>query len=380
MEVGLLTEIMNAFVDAFSGGFDRIRPAVSGLLHVLIGIEVAWFAVLFMLGMESVSWGLKKIMAIGMWTFVALRFDQHALALVDSLVRAGMLAAGAGGQSARTLLNPSAILEAGFTATQPIGQQVLKATSFLSFSGSFTLLLLTWLLMMLAYVALAINAFMVMIEYYLAIAVVGILVPFGVLAPTRWIAMKPMGYFLSCGLKMMVISFLVAISRTVLTKIHFSSDEPTAREMWIAVCCSGMIGLLCWKAPDRLAQGFMVGAASFGGGDVARHPQAVAPGTARVAGTAMSALGGIAGATVAAGKALVAGYQEVRVQSGARTGAGSQGAAAGTARPDPLTGPLGGGAALARTFTASASGRTGAASKPPVLVPPSDTQDISKKE
>ncbi len=54
MEVGLLTEIMNAFVDAFSGGFDRIRGAVSGLLHVLIGIEVAWFGVMFLLGMESV--------------------------------------------------------------------------------------------------------------------------------------------------------------------------------------------------------------------------------------------------------------------------------------------------------------------------------------
>jgi hypothetical protein len=164
----------------------------------------------------------------------------------------------------------------------------------------------------------------------------------------------------------MVISFLVAISRTVLTKIHFSSDEPTAREMWIAVCCSGMIGLLCWKAPDRLAQGFMVGAASFGGADVARHPQAVASGAARVASTAMGALASMAGATIAAGKAIQTDYTWLRGPgAGARAGASSQGAAAATG---------GGGSAWATAFTASAAGRTGAASKPPVLVPPSDTQ------
>jgi len=79
---------------------------------------------------------------------------------------------------------------------------------------------------MLANAALAINAFMVMIEFCLAIALVGTLMPFGVLAPTRWIALKPMAYFLSCGLEM-VIAFLVSLSRTVLTTIHFSSDEPT---------------------------------------------------------------------------------------------------------------------------------------------------------
>jgi len=261
-------------------------------------------------------------------------------------------------------------LDAGFTATQPLAEQVLKSTSFLNFSGTFTMLILTWLLMMMAYAALAINAFMVMIEFYLAIAVVGIMMPFGVLAPTRWIAMKPLGYFLSCGLKMMVIAFLVAISRTVLTKIHFSSDEPTIREMWIAVCCSGMIGLLCWKAPDRLAQGFMVGAASFGGGDVARQTQAVSAGAARVAGTAASAVTSVAGATLAAGKALVGGYRGLGDHGpGARGGARSAGAAAGA-----------GGSSWGTAFTASAAGRTGAAARPPVLVPPSDASDPSKKE
>jgi type IV secretion system protein TrbL len=230
-------------------------------------------------------------------------------------------------------------------------------------TGTYPMFGLTWILMMLSYAALAINAFMVMIEYYLAIAVVGILLPFGVISPTRWIAMKPASYFLSCGLKMMVIAFLIAIGRTVMKKVHFSSDEPTLREMWIAICCTGMIGLLCWKAPDRLAQGFMAGAASLGGGDVGRHVQAVGAGTARTAGA-------VAGATVAAGKALHSGYQWLQGHLPAPShAAASKGPASG-----------GGGSGSATGFIASAAGRPGAAPKPPVLVPPSDTPAAPQKE
>ena len=368
MEVGLLTEIMNAFVEAFSGGFDRIRPAISGLLHILIGIDVAWFAVQVTLGVECLSSGLRKMMSIGLWTFIALQFDQHAFALIDSLVQAGMMVGNSGGQSARSVLNPSAILDAGFSAAEPIAKQVLKS-SLLSFVGTFPMFVLTWLMMMLAYGALAISAFMVMIEFYLAIAVVGILLPFGVLPQTRWIAMKPMSYFLSCGLKMMLIAFLVAISKTVLTKIHFSSDEPTLREMWIAVCCTGMISLLCWKAPDRLANGFMSGGSSFGGSDVVRQAQSVTAAAVRTVG-ALGSVGGAAIATVAGaavagsavkskGQSLYTGFKMLQGLAGPGSPGrgGSSASSSGTAS-----------AGLAASASARAS-----ATPPPMLNPPSDS-------
>ena len=81
MEVGLLTEIMNVFVDAFSGGFERIRPAIGSLLRILIGIEFTWFALLLLFGIECFSNGLKKAMTIGIWAYVSLHFvgaDKYA--------------------------------------------------------------------------------------------------------------------------------------------------------------------------------------------------------------------------------------------------------------------------------------------------------------
>jgi type IV secretion system protein TrbL len=365
VEVGLLTEIMNVFVDAFSGGFDRIRPAISGLLHVLISIEVVWFGVQVLLGVECLSSGIRKVMTIGLWTFVALQFDQHAFALVDSLVQAGMMAAGSEGQSARTLLNPSAILNDGFTAAEPLAVRVLKGTNMFTFLGTYPMFVLTWLLMMLSYGALALSAFMVMIEYYLAIAVVGILLPFGVLGPTRWIATKPASYFLSCGLKMMTIAFLVAISKTVLTRIQFSGEEPTLREMGIAVCCAAMVSMLCWKAPDRLAQGFMHGASSFGGSDVVRPAQAVTSATVRTAATAFGGVGGaMAGAATAAGTAKSKG-QSLFTGFKMLQGLGGQGSAGRHGSSSAGGGPSSG-------LVASASFRP-SATPPPVLSPPSDS-------
>lgn len=358
MEVGLLTETMNAFVDAFSGGFDRLRGAMNSLLYLLISIDIAWFGVKFMLGMESVPTGLNKVMTIGMWSFIALHFDEHALALVDSLVQAGLIAAGAEGSSARTLLNPSAILDAGLKAAEPLSRNVLL----------YPLFAIAWGLMMLAYVALAINAFMVMIEYYLAIAVVGILLPFGVLSPTRWIAMKPMSYFLSCGLKMMVLAFLVAIGRTMMAKVQINSVEPTLRQLVVAITCTGMISLLCWRAPKLVADGFMTGNVSLDGSAGPRHAVAVGSNAARIATTAAGVIGGVSSALGGMARATMSTGSIGYTNHGSRPASQSQG-------PAPSAAPAG-----AAAFMASATGRSSNASKPPRLIPPPDSSDTSKKE
>ena len=143
----------------------------------------------------------------------------------------------------------------------------------------------TLFMMWLAYFSLALNAIMAVTEYYLALTITGILMPFGVLGPTRWIAMKPVSYFLATGLKLMVIACLAAISRDLLGNIKFPDAEPTFRQMLVAFSSASTLGLLCWLAPQRLAAGIMAGATSMGPSDavsVATNAATTAPsGTAR---------------------------------------------------------------------------------------------------
>jgi type IV secretion system protein TrbL len=270
MNVGILSETLNVFVAAFSGGFDRLRPSIYGLFHLLVTLDMLLFGVKVLFDLEPVKGGLQKLLSLSLWAYVIGNFDQLATALVDSLVQAGFTAAGQAGANPKALMNPSLIMDGFFEATQPIANHVLEV-NWLSINGTYILFSFTLFSMLFAYFMLALTAFISMIEYYMALSIACILLPFGVLGPTRWIAMKPLSYFLACGLKLMVVAFLAAIGGRVLGQVKFAEAEPTTREMIIAVCVSGTLGMLSWLAPQRLAAGIMAGAASFSAGDVARH-------------------------------------------------------------------------------------------------------------
>src|SRR5687767_13511738 len=97
MEVGIVTEILNAFIGAFSGGFDRLRPAIGGLLRILVTLDVLFFAVMLLFGIEAIQNGLRKLLVLSLWTYVIQDFDGHATRVVNSLIQAGFTAAGRGG-------------------------------------------------------------------------------------------------------------------------------------------------------------------------------------------------------------------------------------------------------------------------------------------
>jgi type IV secretion system protein TrbL len=265
MEVGMLTEILNKFVDAFSGGFQRLQPAINGLLRVFVTIDVLFFCALLLFELEQWKSAFRKIFVLSLWMYVIRDFDVHATRVINSLVQAGLMAAGQGGADARAIINPSRILDAGFQATDVLAKNLTNAgpldiADVIAFGFSYMLIVL-------AFAALALNAFMAMLEYYLAMAIAGIFLPFAVLQPTRWVAMKPISFLLASGMKMMVLSFLLAIINPILASIRFRGDEPDLREIWVMVCVAGSLAVVSWIVPQRFAQGFMSGSASLGASD-----------------------------------------------------------------------------------------------------------------
>jgi type IV secretion system protein TrbL len=334
VNVGFLSEILNTFVDAFSGGFDRLRPAVGALLHLLMALDVIYFGLMVLFGMELVQSGLRKLFVLSVWAYAVGHFDEMATSMVDSLVQAGLTAAGQGGTSPRLVLNPSLILDGAFTATEPIAKAVMEVPWY-SLNFTYVFYMIVVLFMVVAYFALALTALMAVIEYYLALSIAGILLPFGVLGPTRWIAMKPLSYFLSVGLKLMVVAFIAAISRTVFAKIHFASAEPTFREMMVACCASWTLGLLAWKAPQQLAAGIMAGAASFGASDAVNHAASTASVASRGASPLTSQKGqaAIAGSGRGVALGVVGGVAAVGAAAWAGVRAASKGVSNGMSKP-----------------------------------------------
>jgi type IV secretion system protein TrbL len=154
----------------------------------------------------------------------------------------------------------------------------------------------SYLLIMAAFLTMAIQAFLAVLEYYLITAVAGVLVPWALLPQTKFLAEKAIGAVVSAGIKLMVLAFIIAVTNPVLASIHFSGPEIKLNELWSVLLTTGAIAFLSWHAPS-LAAGLLAGSPSLAAGAVAQN---LASGAMMAAGVA----GGMVAATRAAAGAI----------------------------------------------------------------------------
>jgi type IV secretion system protein TrbL len=290
MEFNTLTTTLTNFVGVFQGGYTRLQPIVNGLLVALAGIDIVLIGFWWALGGgERLTEVMKKILFLGFWLWFTKSFQSNAKAFVDSLISAGLTA---GGQSGgyNLLLDPSRIAAYGLTATEQLAKALddISVTDF----GDMIIFGVSYLLIMAAFLAMAIQAFLAVLEYYLITAVAGVLVPWALLPQTKFLAEKAIGAVVSAGIKLMVLAFIIAVTNPVLASIHFSGPEIKLNELWSVLLTTGAIAFLSWHAPS-LAAGLLAGSPSLGAGAVAQN---LASGAMIAAGAA----GGMVAATRAA--------------------------------------------------------------------------------
>ena len=301
MKFNLLTLTLRNFIAAFSGGAARIAGPANKLLALLIVIEVVLIGLWWALdGGERLSAIFKKLLYLCFWIWVVREFPMLSKAFVDSLVSAGQLAAG-GNSDSSLLLDPSKIAGYGLDATEPLAKKleelhIIEPSDVLIFGAAY-------LGIVACFVIMAVQVFLAVVEYYMIVALVVILLPFGILQSTRFIAEKAIGAVVAAGIKLMVLSFILASVEPVLkSSLKFSGDDIGMNEvyaMFMTVCA---VMLLTWKAP-QLASGLLSGHPSLGAGDAAA-PVAAAVGAAvgmATGGASTFAARAAAGAAGAAG-------------------------------------------------------------------------------
>jgi type IV secretion system protein TrbL len=301
MEFNTLTTTLTNFVGVFQGGYTRLQPIVNGLLAVLAGIDIVLLGFWWALGGgERLTEVIKKILFLGFWLWFTKAFQSNAKIFVDSLISAGLTA---GGQSGgyNLLLDPSRIAGYGLTATE----QLAKALDDISITdlGDMIIFGVSYLLIMAAFLTMAIQVFLAVLEYYLITAVAGVLVPWGLLPQTKFLSEKAIGAVVSAGIKLMVLAFIIAVTNPVLASIHFSGPEIKLNELWSVLLTTGAIAFLSWHAPS-LAAGLLAGSPSLGAGAVAQN---------LASGVMMAA--GVAGGMVATTRAAVGGGASVARRS-----------------------------------------------------------------
>ena len=161
----------------------------------------------------SVPSMFKKLLHITFWMWFATAFPTVVKAFSDSLVQLG-LTAGAQSGNVGILLDPSRIAGMALDATAPL----VKAMDDAGFSMIKDAIVfgLCYLIIMACFFLMACQICLAVIEYYLVVTLATCLIPFGMSSHTKFIAEKAIGAAVAVSVKLMVLSFLVALIQPVL--------------------------------------------------------------------------------------------------------------------------------------------------------------------
>ena len=318
-DTGILTTLLNAFLAVFSAGPGHLAPAAAQLLFLIAGIELTLAGIWWVLKGENVLVGLiQKTLLLCLFSFFVANWTTLINTVLDGFVWAGFTAGGSSPAAGAALIkDPSSIIAQAFVVTQPIENEV-NSLSLYSI-GSLILLGWAYIFTILAFFMLGIQVFITYLEFYLVAALSLILVPFGVFKHTAFIAERAFGSVVSFGVKLMVLSFIIAAASPVLSAITVPA-VPTLQQAYMVMLAALAIAFLSWHAPG-VAAGMISGGPSLTAGSAAGFVASSTLGALAGAAAASSAARTTAAGTLNATKAAASGLGTVR--AGAQLGAAS---------------------------------------------------------
>jgi type IV secretion system protein TrbL len=274
--------------------------------------------------------------------------------------------AGGGSSDVSLLMDPSRLAGYGLDATAPLTQKL--ADLGMTDLSDLLVFELGYLAILGCFLIMAINVFLAVLEYYLFVALVGILLPFGVFGPTKFLAEKAVGAVVAAGVKLMTLAFLTAAVEPVIRNIHFAGPEITLNELWSMFLTICSLMLLCWKAPS-LAASLLAGSPNLGHGDAFQAGQTAVLAGAAVAHAVMGNGGGAAQAATKAAASAGEGRSAGATPSASSLGSGLSSTPDAGGRASPKGSP-GSGAATAPSGTPGASPGLVMSSSGPSQTPP----------
>jgi len=300
MTFNVLTATLTSFINALAGAQSRVGAA-GGIMSGLAIIEIVMFCLWMALDGGNVSEPFKKFMQLSFWCWFAAHFPALVKVFSDSLVQIALSAGGAGG-NVGLILDPSKIAGMALDVTQPLVQSMQDAG--ITHLGDLILDAICYVILVASFFLIACQVCIAVIEYYLVVTLASCLIPFGISQHTRFLAEKAIGAAVAVSVKLMVLSFVVALIQPVLGQLHFSSagGEVLLNESLAMCLVCILLAILVWRAPGFAAD-LLAASPSLSANAVGQHiTSAVSTGAAALSGGAsVGAQAATSAATSAAG-------------------------------------------------------------------------------
>ncbi|WP_289103654.1 type IV secretion system protein [uncultured Fusobacterium sp.] len=245
-----LNILLNIFEVAFKKATLNLTPIALGLLSTFVA-----FQIVFMLWKKPTSMPFADIfdILVKYWIFYSFIVNYTELVgkVKDTFIFFGMKGAGASGSPS---FDPGYLFNRGFNILELIYEKFSVTNPVATLGYAFL-----WLLGLIIIAFLALNVFVLLLEFMALAHLSVILVPFLIFEKTEFIGAKVFQVLVSQSVQLMVIVFLIELTFGQLDKTVDIKNVYTA-----ATTILGVFGLtyLSWKAPG-LASGILNGAPSL---------------------------------------------------------------------------------------------------------------------
>jgi type IV secretion system protein TrbL len=239
-----LTDALNNFITALGAGQERANSMGGGLVNALLVIEVCLFGLAMAHGTTQLWDVIRRVLAVGTWLYIVKHFGALAKMFVDSVVTAGLIAGGRDGDIA-IIRDPSQIATMFLDVSDPIANKFehLRWDIAEKLTMGFV-----WMLLALPFLAMACAMFSAVVDYYLVRLLATVLIPFSLNQHTRFLAEKGINGVIAAGLKLMVLSCILAIAQPVLKAVKIDANF-NWNQLWALFFTAGACGWVVWTAP-----------------------------------------------------------------------------------------------------------------------------------
>jgi type IV secretion system protein TrbL len=262
------TETFSRYIDS---GFGLLAGDVAFLTSVLVAIDITLAGLFWaLLGEENVPAQLiRKVLYIGFFALLLGNFKGFADIVFQSFAGLG-LKASATSLTAADLMRPGFVASTGFSAARPLLEkagELVGVTSFFSNFVTIAVLMLSWLIVLLAFFVLSVQLFITIIEFKLTVLAGFVLVPFALFGHTAFLAERVLGHVISAGIKMMVLAIVVGIGASLFASLIRPTGEITLTQAASTILAAIAVFGLAIFVPG-LAAGIVSGGPQLGAGAV----------------------------------------------------------------------------------------------------------------
>jgi type IV secretion system protein TrbL len=378
----VLDDFLNQFRTQVDAGFGLIQGDVSATLGTLVVISIVVTAILWAIdeNQNVLASLVRKILLVGFFAFLVAQWHTLSTTVVNGFAALGLKAGGGAMTVSTFTTSPSQIVMAGIKVIAGLMQYVQKIApgpvEFFAHIDVIVMALVAAIGILIAFVILAVEIVVTIIEFHIVTLVAFVTVPFGVLSQTSFMSERAIGYVVSVGIKLMALAIVVSLGTTVFNNYTVSSDPGIGEDVGLLLGAVLMV-MLALKIP-AIAAALISGGPQLNAGGAVMGAAGVAAGVAGVA-LAGRAAGGAFGAVLGSGGGEVA---AARSAAGAiPSGGGSPPPAGGGAPGGPS--PAGGGASVSSTgdtLRAAGARMMGASSEDAAPPPPPPSETLARAE